>query len=241
MDPVPAARTAAARCVQPAAGGRQADVQDRPSPAIRSGACAASHMPTMPPSDTPQYSARPTPRASSSASTSRPRSSEGVGAGRGGRLARRHAVAAMLVAQQPEVPGQHRHRQAPAVPAGAQGVAEHQHRRAVGPVQPRGGQHHRVRRAGSDIEEHGLLRVLQPDVEPEPARLAAGLRGRDQRAPPLRVDRGQHRVGRVGGLPRRRSRSGSPPGPAARGRTPTRPGAAPRCRRSGRGTGPAGA
>ena len=53
IEAIPAERTSAARASQPEAGGRQADVQHRPSAAIRAGACAASHMPIMPPSEIP--------------------------------------------------------------------------------------------------------------------------------------------------------------------------------------------
>ena len=50
---IPAVRTRAARSSQREAGGRWGDVQHRPSAAIRAGACAASHMPIMPPSEIP--------------------------------------------------------------------------------------------------------------------------------------------------------------------------------------------
>ena len=52
-EPIPAVRTSRARSSQPEAGGRRADVQHRPSAAIRAGACAATHMPIMPPSEIP--------------------------------------------------------------------------------------------------------------------------------------------------------------------------------------------
>ena len=52
--PMPWDRTSAARWVHIVAGGRNAEVQHRPRAAIRSGACAASQMPTMPPSEIPQ-------------------------------------------------------------------------------------------------------------------------------------------------------------------------------------------
>ena len=51
---VPAARTFAARSAQPSAGGRCAEVQMSTSRSIRSGAFAPSHMPTMPPIESPQ-------------------------------------------------------------------------------------------------------------------------------------------------------------------------------------------
>jgi hypothetical protein len=54
IDAMPAARACAARRVQKPAGGRQADVQQSPSASIRSGACAASHIPIIPPSEMPQ-------------------------------------------------------------------------------------------------------------------------------------------------------------------------------------------
>jgi len=54
MDAMPAARTCAARDSHICAGGRWADVQHRPSASIRSGACTASHIPIIPPSEMPQ-------------------------------------------------------------------------------------------------------------------------------------------------------------------------------------------
>ena len=54
IEAIPCARTCAARPVHPDAGGRKADVQHSPRAAIRSGACAASHIPIMPPSEIPQ-------------------------------------------------------------------------------------------------------------------------------------------------------------------------------------------
>jgi hypothetical protein len=53
-EAIPADRTRAARSAHIAAGGRYADVQHRPRRVIRAGAFAASHMPTMPPSEIPQ-------------------------------------------------------------------------------------------------------------------------------------------------------------------------------------------
>ena len=54
IDASPADRTWAARPAHIWAGGRHAEVQHSASAPIRDGAFAASHMPTMPPSETPQ-------------------------------------------------------------------------------------------------------------------------------------------------------------------------------------------
>ena len=51
---MPSDRAVAARWAHIDAGGRYADVQHSPSREMRSGAFAASHMPTIPPSETPQ-------------------------------------------------------------------------------------------------------------------------------------------------------------------------------------------
>jgi len=53
IEPSPSLRTAAARSIHSCAGCRYAEVQQSASASIRPGAFAASHMPTMPPSDTP--------------------------------------------------------------------------------------------------------------------------------------------------------------------------------------------
>ena len=50
---LPAATTAAARCAHDSAGGRYAELQTITNRSIRSGALAASHIPTMPPNETP--------------------------------------------------------------------------------------------------------------------------------------------------------------------------------------------
>ena len=66
---MPDARTVAARSSQPWAGGRCADVQHSASRSTRP-VLAASQMPTMPPSDSPQNENVRTPSESSSATTS---------------------------------------------------------------------------------------------------------------------------------------------------------------------------
>ncbi|MGE5289608.1 MAG: hypothetical protein ACM3ML_20930 [Micromonosporaceae bacterium] len=54
IEPVPCARIRAALPVHPSAGGSHAEVQQKASRLIRSGACLASHMPAMPPIDSPR-------------------------------------------------------------------------------------------------------------------------------------------------------------------------------------------
>jgi len=71
---LPAPSTCAARSAHASGGGRCAAVQIDTSRSIRSGACAASQIPIIPPIDRPQWDARSTPSVSSSASTSPPRS-----------------------------------------------------------------------------------------------------------------------------------------------------------------------
>jgi len=71
---MPSDRARAARSVHIDAGGRYAEVQHSPSRVIRSGAFAASHMPTIPPRETPQYATWSISCAFSSASTSVPSS-----------------------------------------------------------------------------------------------------------------------------------------------------------------------
>src|ERR1700722_10420813 len=80
----PPARTAAARRTHRSVSGKRADVQHTASASIRPGACAASHIPTIAPSDTPQYDACSTPKSSSRRSTSAPRPARVYGPGGAG-------------------------------------------------------------------------------------------------------------------------------------------------------------
>ena len=97
---MPPARTAAARWAHTLGGPNLAEVQISAIRSTRSGACAATHMATMPPSESPPRWTRAPPTWSSSASTSRPRSSRrygpagtgGVADNHGGRLRPRHAA-----------------------------------------------------------------------------------------------------------------------------------------------------
>ena len=113
----------------------------------------------------------------------------------------------------------------PQFAGGAQRVAQHQHRRArravdpprppAGPAETRAGQTSKNTVSPSPCSR---MSKRKPPAAP-------GLRGGDQRVPAVGVDAaapGRPRWPR----PRRRSRSGSRPGPAGRGRTPRRPGAA---------------
>ena len=69
---VPSARTRAARSCHGPAGGKWAAVQHSANRSTRSGACAATHRATVPPSEMPASDAEPAPRWSRSASTPAP-------------------------------------------------------------------------------------------------------------------------------------------------------------------------
>ena len=84
-----------------------------------------------------------------------------------------------------------------------------------------------------DIEEHSLVIALQADIEPE-IDFSALLRRGDQRPPPHRRYRGEHRVLPRSRLPRRAGRSWSLPGRAGRGQRRTRLGAEPQPAAGGR-------
>ena len=71
---IPERRTRAARSAHASGGPSSAEVEHSTSRPTRSGACAATHIDTIPPSDTPQSDARSTPWRSSSAIRSAPRS-----------------------------------------------------------------------------------------------------------------------------------------------------------------------
>lgn len=71
---MPSVRAWAARSSHVSAGGMCAEVQHSASRSMRSGAFSASHMPVMPPIDSPQNEVRSMPRWSSRSSTSRPSS-----------------------------------------------------------------------------------------------------------------------------------------------------------------------
>ncbi len=167
-----------ARVARPTAGGRYAEVQTSPSAAIRPGACSrqphADHAAERDPAVGRPLDAS----VSSSASTPAPRPATVYGpAG-----AAEPPWPGSSIPQQPEAACQSPDLRGPRLRAGAKRVTQHQDRRARRASQRRRQRERhgrRPRRASyrrdwSDIEEDGLVFALQPDVEPEVARLAAG-------------------------------------------------------------------
>ena len=91
--------------LQPHLARRQvAEVQQSTSRSMRSGAFAPSHMPVMPPIETPQSEARSISSRSISSSTSPPSSAKSYGPG----VAGEPAVTALVVAEHPEAGGERR-------------------------------------------------------------------------------------------------------------------------------------
>ena len=236
MDPVPAARTAAARS-RPALGGRQVGRRAGQARARRSGPAHGG----QPHADHAAQRDAAVQRALDAAGVEQRQHVpaqvvDGVGAGRGGRLARgapwprcsyrssrkcRASTGTDRSQQSRLVP-----RELPSTSTGAPCGPQLQPHREAGQASP--GQTSKKTVSCGPCSR--MSNRNPPGRPPAPASRSACPAGPGRPWPAPGRPRWPP--------PRRRSRSGSPPGPAARGRTPTRPGAAPRCRRSGAGNGP---
>src|SRR5487761_1284544 len=185
---MPSERAFSARPVHIEAGGRYADVQHSASRLIRSGALAASHMPTIPPSETPQYATWPRSCSFSTPSTSVASSAIVYGPGGAGDCAPRTPW--------PRISNRSRRNCRPSTAACGS------HMPWLVPIEqpsattgaPAGPSSEAARRS-SDIEEDRLALALQPDVEPQHR---AGLSHGDESLTAVSFgNRRQHGVGGV--------------------------------------------